>query len=80
MVPPVINRVRGKTKERRHRAERRLKKLNASKAGKIPPTLVVCRGKGDIGISKKKQKKLEQRQRLLKQGKSNASNSTKMED
>ena len=78
MVPPTINRVRGKTKERRVRDERRLKKNNAKQANKIPPKLVVNRN--EAGIGKKKQKKKEQRARLQKQdNKSTASNSTKME-
>ena len=73
MVPPTINRVRGKSKESRHREKRHREKVNAKQAGKIPAVLVKDRGKGVAGVGKKKQKKKEQRARLLQQAKSGAS-------
>ena len=73
MVPPTINRVRGKSKESRHREKRHREKVNAKQAGKTPAVLVKDRGKGVAGVGKKKQKKKEQRARLLQQAKSGAS-------
>ena len=65
MVPPTTNRVRGKTKEKRKREKRKMDKANALHAGKLRAPSVKDRGKGVIGIGKKKQKKKEQRARLL---------------
>ena len=73
MVPPTINRVRGKTRELRHREKSHRDKMNAKQAGKAPAVLVKDRGKGAAGVGKKKQKKKEQRARLLQQAKSGAS-------
>ena len=72
MVPPTMNRVRGKSKESRHREKRHREKLNAKQAGKTPVVLVKDRGKGAAGVGKKKQKKKEQKARLLQQAKSGA--------
>ena len=70
MVPPKINRVRGKTKEQRRREIGRMKKKNMKKAGKKPKaqtTKDVSRRAGSKKLpapTKKKAKKMEQRARL----------------
>ena len=73
MVSPTINRVKGKTLEQRKRDRKRLGKANARQAGKIVKS--VAHGIKDRGPGKKKLKKLEQKARLLVQGK----DSSKME-
>ena len=70
MAPPTINRVRGKSRERRRNADRRQKRQNAAVAGKVlhgATTLKVSTdGKKIVkGLSAKKLKKKEQRARLL---------------
>ena len=56
MVPPLTNRVRGKTREQRTRDARRTQKANAKAAGKIKPSAVGARPKGNKKIKKKEQK------------------------
>ena len=79
MVPPTINRVRGKSREMRVRDKKREARANGKQAKKAPKIFVKDRGTGAAGIGKKKQKKKEQRARLLKSKVSKASNSTKMD-
>ena len=64
MVPPTMNRVRGKTKEQRIRDNRRKNKANLKQSGKAKKVMV-----RDPGPGKKKIKKKEQRARLLGKGK-----------
>lgn len=63
MVTPTINRKRGKTREQRVRDNKRKNKANLKQSGKIKKPLTV-----DPGKSKKKLKKIEQRNRLLGKG------------
>ena len=67
MVPPGINRKRGKTREANRRALGRMKKKNRQVAGKVAAPVLADRGKVQIG--KKKMKKKEQRAKLLADGK-----------
>ena len=60
MVPPVMNRVRGKSKEARIRDHKRMNKGNLKAAGKTKLKVL-----STPGLSKKKIKKKEQRARLL---------------
>ena len=60
MVPPMINRKRGKTKEQRRREIGRMKKSDKKIAGKAKVSALIDRPAG-----KKKIKKKEQRARLL---------------
>ena len=68
MVSPTINRVKGKTLEQRRREMGRMKKKNKIEAGKAMKSGLVDRGKTRAGIGKKKNKKKEQRARLLAAG------------
>ena len=70
MVPPIINRVRGKNLAQRRRAASRERKSNARVAGKVLPGTVALKTSEDgskvvKSVSKKKLKKKEQRARLL---------------
>ena len=70
MVPPLTNRVRGKTREQRVRDNKRKNRANLKQAGKTKKPKVNVPVNGIKGtLSKKKIKKKEQRARLLSKSK-----------
>ena len=85
MVPPKINRVRGKTKEQRRRDIGRMKKKNKKSAGKVPKEVEFRKnlsrrvgGKTLPAQTKKQKKKAEQRARLAAKAAPKAANAMEL--